>query len=129
VSESVLTEEIKLLRKLVITEKFERLDGDTINSEIDEIIACLERSEARIEQNLRLAVRLGPQSSLSEAIRLVTDGEIESNNTQAQLSFIEEDIYERPRLLLVKVDGTTDSWLVLCGHQLTYTLAQFTHRA
>ncbi|WP_417280484.1 AAA domain-containing protein [Celeribacter sp.] len=129
VSESVLTEEIKLLRKLVVAEKFERLDGDTINSEIDEIVACLERFEARIEQNLRLAVRLGPQSSLSDAIRIATDGEIESNNTQAQLSFIEADIYERPRLLLIKADGIADSRLVVCGHQLTYSLAQFTHKA
>ena len=129
VSEIILTEEIKLLRKLVATEKFERLDGDTINSEIDEIVACLERSEARIEQNLRLAVRLGSQSFLSDAIRLATDGEIEANDTQAQLNFIEDDIYERPRLLLVKTDGTSDGRLVICGHQLTYTLTQFTHKA
>jgi len=129
VSESILTEEIRLLRKLVVAEKFDRLDGDTINSEIDEIVSCLERSEAKIEQNLRLAVRLGPTSSLSDAIRLATDGEIESHNTQAQLSFIEDDIHERPRLLLVITDGTSDNRLVVCGHQLTYTLAQFTHRA
>lgn len=82
ISESILTEEIRLLRKLVVAEKFDRLDGDTINSEIDEIVSCLERSEARIEQNLRLAVRLGPTSSLSDAIRLATDGEIEANEKE-----------------------------------------------
>lgn len=129
VSEGVLTEEIKLLRKLVVAERFERLDGDTINGEIDYVVSSLERSEAKIEQKLRLAVRLGTQSNLSDAIRVATDGEIEITDTQAQLDFIEADVCESPRLVLVKSDGTTDRRLVLCGHQLTYTLDQFAHRS
>lgn len=127
VSETISTEEVKLLRKLAVAEKFERLDGDIISREIDEIVACLERSEARIEQKLRLAVRLGPQSNLSEAIRIATDGEIEPSDAQAQLNFIEGDIYERPRLLLVKADASTENRLIICGHLLTYTLAKFAH--
>ncbi|WP_444462962.1 AAA domain-containing protein [Rhodobacter capsulatus] len=127
VSENILTEEAKLLRKLAVTEKFERVDGEVVFGEIDEIIACLERSEARIEQKLRLAVRLGPQSVLSEAIRVATDGEIESSNIQDQIAFIEADIYERPRLLMVKADGNASGRLVVCGHLLTYSLSKFTH--
>lgn len=128
VSERILVEEIQLLKRLTGADRFERLDGETINRDIDNIIQALGRSEARVEQKLRMAVRLGTQSSLSEAIRSASGGDIELQDTSAQIEFIDADVGDRPRLVLIKSEGASNSRLVLCGHSLTYSLSPFVHQ-
>ena len=128
VSERLLVEEIRLLKRLVTAERIDRLDGEIIKRELEEIIDALKRSEARVEQKLRLAVRLGSQTALSEAIRKATNGEIDLQDVDAQMSFMREDLGDRPRLMLIHPDKQADSRLVVCGHTLTYSLSKFVHR-
>lgn len=128
ISERVSLQEVQLLRKLIASQRFDRLDGDIVKTEIEDVISILERMEAKVEQKLKLAVRLGPQSNLSESISTATNGEIEVSDTNAQLKFLEADLHDQPRLIRIQTDGTDNFKVMICGHQLIYSLVEFVPR-
>ena len=85
VAEHASAAEIRLLRTMLGLETVERLDGELVCRRIDEIIDSVAAEAAGKEPRICLAVRLGRDSRLSEAVRRASENEIEITDEQQQI--------------------------------------------
>lgn len=116
----------RVLRLMIGAQPAERLDGQTIARQIEEVIAAIEADVAGKEMKSLLALRLGPDSELSEAIRKASDNEIEMQDTAAQLQFAADDLSDEPFLAREKGHGGAEyARTILLGRRLTYTLLPY----
>ena len=117
--------EIKLLRTMLGMEPVDRLDGDFICARIDEILENVIADAAGREAKLCLAVRLGPGSGLSDAIRQASGYEIEISDHAEQLRFISDDLGTQPQLLATLTSRDDTPRYSLMGRHLTYRITPF----
>ncbi|MEQ9065683.1 MAG: hypothetical protein RLO18_03110, partial [Gimesia chilikensis] len=128
VAEHLTALEVRALRKLISIEPLLRLDGEVVGLLIDEIMNDLASEAAGRDIKHHLVVRVGPGTHLSDEIRRVTDGDIEADDTEAQLEFVRNDLSDAPLLLAVRESrDTPDFRLVLQGHHLLYRLTDYRH--
>lgn len=126
VADQLESSEIRLLRHLVGIEPIDRLDGHFIGARISEITDRLEAQVAKQEANYRLVVRLGNKSKLSEDIRSASGREIDIADTEAQLSFIRDDLVTQALLVAVQVPGGNGGFrFVLRGYHLNYRIEPY----
>lgn len=119
-------DEVRFLRSLLDIDPFARIDGETINESIDEILDTLSAEIAGREPKLHLAFGLGERSNLSEAIRRQSKGLVDKRNTERQLEWISDDLTDGPILLGVRGhDDPTSTRLVVQGRNLLYRLRPF----
>lgn len=117
-------EEVRVLRMLLRAEPAQRLDGEVIERQINEVLRQLRAQIANRNTQLHLVVRLGANSQLTQSLREVSEY-IESDATEEQLSFVRDDLSETPRLLAVKSEWDSESRMILQGTKLTYRLRPF----
>lgn len=125
VADHLSVEEAKLLRGLVQIHPLVPLNGETVTTRIDSILRSLAAEVASRQAKLYLAIRLGNTSPLAEKIRQASDSEIESDDVEAQLAFVINDLLDNPLLLAVKPKDTNDLRLLLRGKHLFYRLQEF----
>jgi superfamily I DNA and/or RNA helicase len=124
VAEHASAAEIKLLRAMLGLEVVERLDGEFVCSRINEILDSITAEAAGKEARICLAVRLGRDSRLSEAVRRASGDEIEIADEQQQIRFIVDDLGRQAQLVAIK-EGDNAPRHALVGRQLTYRLAPY----
>ena len=78
------------------------MDGEFVTRRIDDIIESASAEAAGKDAKLCLAVRLGPGSRLSEAIRIASDNEVEIADEQQQVRFIADDLARQAQLVAIK---------------------------
>ncbi len=116
----------RALRALVGVDNPVRLDGEGICRRIEEVIAGIDAQVAGKETKLALALRLGPDSKLSEAIRRASGNDIEMSDTPAQVQFAKDDLSAEPFFARTRPVNQGDrQQLVLLGQRLSYTLAPY----
>jgi hypothetical protein len=126
VADHLGVEEAHLLRNIVQVQPLIPLDGETIAARIDEVLRHLAAEVAKRDPKLYVAFRLGSGTTLAERVREVSDDEIETDDMDAQLAFIKDDLYESPMLLALKPrDGAAGLRLVIRGKHLTYVLQEY----
>jgi len=125
VAEHASAAEIRLLRAMLGLETVERLDGEFVCGRIDEIIDSVTAEAAGREARICLAVRLGRDSRLSEAIRRASDNEIETLDEPQQVRFIIDDIGRQAQVVAIKEGDCTSPRCALLGRLLTYRLAPY----
>jgi hypothetical protein len=125
VAEHASAAEVKLLRAMLGLERVERLDGEFVTRRIDDIIDSISAEVAGKDAKLCLAVRLGRGSSLSEAIRRVSNDEIEIADEERQVEFILDDLSHQVQLVGIKTGGDLNARHALLGRSLTYRLAPY----
>ena len=126
IAEHLTLEEARLLRLIVQMNPKQPLDGDAIATRIDGVLGGLRAEAANLRAKLHLAIRIGPNSRLSQRIRYVTGLDIEMDDLHAQLQFVKDDLASEPLLLCVRQqDGSNEFRLVLRGKHLLYRLQEF----
>lgn len=125
VAEHVGVEEIRLLRNLVQVNPLAVLNGETVATRIVDILRAIIAEIAGTDGKYHLAVRLGRGSPLADRIRSASGGEIESDDFDAQLAFVADDLIESPLLLAIRSRDGDDIRLVLRGKHLLYRLQEF----
>ena len=126
IAEHLTLAEARLLRLIVQMNPKQPLDGDTISTSIDNVLVGLRAEVASRRAKLHLAIRLGSTSRLSERIRQASGLDIETNDFDAQLQFIKDDLTNEPLLLCVRQqDAPNEFRLVLRGKHLLYRLQEF----
>lgn len=120
VAEHASAAEVRLLRIMLGVEKVERLDGQFIIAELDPILDSIESQAARRDARYCLAMRFGPESQLSQAIRAASGKHIETSDTELQLRFVADDLGAQALFQTLR-DGSRQRH-VLVGKQLTYRL-------
>jgi hypothetical protein len=125
VADHLVVDEIRLLREIADSELAER-GGVAIISRIDEVVRLLSAKVAGLETKFHLVMRLGSGTPLSTAIRQASQEEIEADDNQGQLEFVQADLAEAQLLMLVKARlSGEEPRLVLRGHHLLYALRQY----
>lgn len=128
VADHLSATEVRVLRQLISAQPLSRLDGEVIAIAIDEVIENLGSEIAGQDAQHYLVARIGTGTRLSDEIRRVTDGEIESDDTKRQLQFICDDLSDSPLLMAVKLGQNQPGFrLVLRGHHLLYRLTEYRH--
>lgn len=125
VAEHASASEIKLLRTMLGLETIERLDGEFVTRRIDDIIDSITAEAAGQDARLCLALRLGRDSRLSEAIRKASAEDIEIADEQEQIRFIADDLARQAQLVAIKEIGEPNIRYALLGRLLTYRLAPY----
>ncbi|KAB2941350.1 MAG: hypothetical protein K8F92_20415 [Hyphomicrobium sp.] len=120
VAEHASAAEVRLLRIMLGVEKVERLDGPFISSVLDPILDSIESEVARRDARYCLALRFGPESQLSQAIRTASGKQIETSDGEQQLRFVADDLGAQPLFQTLR-DGNRQRH-VLVGKQLTYRI-------
>lgn len=116
----------RVLRLMLGVNRIDQLDGQHICREITQVIAAMDAEVAGKEMKSLLALRLGPDSRLGEAVRTASGQDIEMSDTSAQLQFVKDDLSDEPFLARVKGKAATDAeQTVLMGRRLTYVLAPY----
>lgn len=123
VAEHVTADEIWLLRDLLLPPTHVQLDGAWVTRRIETLMEALEGSAAAEDPQYQLVLSVGRESSLSRAIRDVSDLAIELDDTAAQLDFIAADL-AHPRA--IAVGRVEDFQLMLRGVELVYRLRRYT---
>jgi hypothetical protein len=127
VSDYMGVEETRLLRTIVQLEPCARLDGEVIAERIDQVLNLLAAEIAGKESQLHLVLRVG-DGILAERIRARSGNEIETDDVDAQLDFVRDDLCSSPMLLALKPqDGSDGFRLVLRGQNLHYRLREYIH--
>ncbi|RUX30375.1 hypothetical protein EOA23_12120 [Mesorhizobium sp. M2A.F.Ca.ET.042.01.1.1] len=124
VADHLSADEARLLRQLVRAERLDRLDGEFVQRRVQEIVRSLEAEVAGVSAKFYLTLRLGTGTPLSERIRELSNGDIETSDREAQLKFVASDL-SQDVLLLGLNNGTSDPRLVLRGANLAYSLTPF----
>jgi hypothetical protein len=117
VAEHASAPEVRLLRAMLGLERIERLDASYITPLIDAILEATESDAAGRDPHYCLAVRLGPETPLSQAIRTASAKEVETGDVPRQLRFITDDLGSQPLFQALR-----DGRYVLVGKQLTYRI-------
>lgn len=104
---NLISSERDLLLTLLKADPLTRLDGELVAAKIDTILKSLEQIVGKHESKLLLTCQLGLNSQLSTAIRNASNREIDINDIDAQIAFIENDIAAEP--LLVITDDPTNN--------------------
>ena len=117
--------EIRLLRAMLGLEAVERLDGEFVCQRIDDIINSIAAEAAGKDPRVCLAVRLGRDSRLSEAVRRASDNEIEITDEAQQIRFIVDDLGRQAQLVAIREGTDASPRYALLGHLLTYRLAPY----
>ncbi len=115
--------EVRLLRKMLGLERIERLNGEFVCGRIDEVVSSIAADVAGKEARLCLALRLGQDGRLAEAIRRASNQQIETSDQIEQLRFVEVDLGRQPHLVAIQEGGSTR--YALLGQLLTYRLAPY----
>jgi hypothetical protein len=127
VSDYAGVEEIRLLRTIVQLESVPRLDGEVVAGRIDEVLNLLAAEIAGQAPQLHLVLRVG-EGVLAERIRDRSGNEIETDDVDAQLNFVRDDLSSSPMLLALKPpDGSDGFRLVLRGQTLHYRLREYVY--
>lgn len=127
VSDAISGEEIRCLRELCQYYPTHTLDGEVIHSRLEGILANLNAVMANIDPAYCLALRLGVGSGLSENIREASDSEIEIDDVDAQLDFIERDLSEDLILLSIRANHGGAPRYALAGKNLIYRIKEYSH--
>ena len=114
--------EIRLLRNLIQVERLDRLDGEIVQRQIEEILHYLEAEVANRDIKLHLVIGLGPTSSLSRKIREASNDDIEVDGFEEQLKFISDDLKGSPKIIGIKSDYSTEPRMAVQGSRLIYSL-------
>jgi hypothetical protein len=125
VADHISVPEARVLRKLTGVTAPERLDGEAICRDIAGVIESIEAQTAGRELKLVAAFRLDMRSPLTQAIRMASQNEIETNDTKAQTDFVTDDLAGEPYLALVKDGGPEGFKVALLGAQITYWLSPY----
>lgn len=126
VSTHLNPDEIRFLRSLLDIDPFARIDGETINRSIDEILDTLSAEIAGREPKLHVVFSLGERSKLSDAIRRASGGLVDAKNVSGQLDWIADDLTDGPVLFGIRGhDDPTHIRLVIQGRNLLYRLRPF----
>ena len=120
VHDSAPAPEVRLLRELLTPEHAFRRDGELVSSRIDQLLEALNAAKASEDGRYHLAVRLGVNSALSTAVREATSLEIEMDDIESQLAWIDSDL--GATLHLIGVGKGEDGQLFLRGRDLVYRL-------
>jgi hypothetical protein len=81
---------------------------------------------AGLETKYYVALRLGGGTPLADRIRQASDNEIETDDLDGQLAFVQNDLGESPMLLALRPGGGADNpRLVLRGHYLSYQIREY----
>ena len=125
IAQQLSSGEGRLLRLMIGLDRIEHLDGQRIGREIGQAIAAMDAEVAGKEMKSLLALRLGSDSRLAEAIRAASAGEIEMSDMAAQLQFARDDLSDEPFLALVRGKTATDPEQRVLMGRLTYVLAPY----
>lgn len=125
VAEHLNAEEALLLRSLTLVQPEIMLSGEMLAGRIDRIVRALAAESVHRSPKLHVAFRLGRDTPLGDHIRHASDNEIESDDSEAQLAFVKDDLTEAPMLFAVRRDGGDGLRLFLRGRNLSYRLQEF----
>uniref|UniRef100_B0T8Q0 Superfamily I DNA or RNA helicase or helicase subunit-like protein n=1 Tax=Caulobacter sp. (strain K31) TaxID=366602 RepID=B0T8Q0_CAUSK len=123
VHESALASEIRLLRDLLLPTELPRLDGELVSNRIDQILGGLDADKAAGEGKYHLVARLGSDSDLSRAIRQASGQEIEVDDDESQITWMDADLGDP-----IQLSAVTDGQRVLLyarGRELIYRLKPY----
>lgn len=123
VAENFSAAEATLLRIMMGLQSSERVDPDDLRRRIDDIVATVSSEVADKEAKFCLALRLGPGSSIGEAIRSKSP-EIEMDDVVEQLRFVGNDLGEEAYFAAIQAEGQATRYM-LFGRDLSYRLSPF----
>jgi AAA domain len=124
VADHLFAAEVRLLRNLAGIEPLDRLDGDVVLKQVDQIIASVAADAAGKDMKLQLVFDLRADSPIGRLI--ATHRGIDTMSIVAELpAIIEADLSNRPMLVGVLEDGDDTLKLLLRGHDYWYRLRAY----
>lgn len=119
VAENLTAAEVRLIRQLMQIFPSQRLDGKDVITEIEKILLSLQATIQKEELVYHLVLPLVKNSELVDAIREASNYDVEADDEDAQLEFVENDLTS-PTILLL-----SEERLAVRGALLTYYLDDF----
>lgn len=119
VTENLSAAEIRLIRWLMQILPIRSLDGKVVISAIEKILLALQATIQSEELVYHLVIPLVINTSLVDSIREASNYEVEADDEEAQLAFVESDL-TNPTILLLSEDR-----IAIRGLLLTYYLDDF----
>ncbi|APG87341.1 DNA helicase, UvrD/REP family (plasmid) [Sinorhizobium americanum CCGM7] len=117
--------EIRLLRTMLGLLHIERLDGEQLLGQVEEIINFYGSEAAGKDAKFHIALRLGETSKLTRKIRAASDFSIETTELAEQIDFVFNDISENASFIACKSEVGDVLTYYLCGQHLNYRLRPY----
>lgn len=128
VAEHVTAEEVRLIRELTQVFPMDRIDGRIVIDQMEGVLSALTAARQNRNPAFHLVLPVGENGPLAGAIREASGREIEVNDEEAQLQFIEADLSSARAILLKAAGRSGHEKLILRGERLTYNLDDFIGR-
>lgn len=124
VADHLFAAEVRLLRSLAGIELLDRLDGDVVLKQVDQIIASVAADAAGKDMKLQLVLDLRPDSKIG---RLIAENRgTDTKSIAPELpAIVEADLSDRPLLVGVAEEDDDTLKLMLRGHDYWYRLRAY----
>ncbi|WP_192244265.1 AAA domain-containing protein [Mesorhizobium silamurunense] len=117
--------EIRLLRTMLGLLHIDRLDGEQLLGQVEEIINYYGSEAAGKDTKFHIALRLGETSKLTRKIRAASEFRIETTEFAEQIDFVFNDISENTSFIACKSEVSDVLTYYLCGQHLNYRLRPY----
>ena len=128
VSSTASSDEVFLLRELLQVVPTPQIDGQKIIERMGRIVSNLGYQSAKRNPKMVLALNLGSSSRLSAAVREASERSIETDDAEAQIQFIKDDLSTSPLAISVRIGSSDRFKLILRGQHLSYTIDDFKYK-
>lgn len=124
VAEHLFAVEVRLLRNLAGIELLDRLDGDVVLKQIDQIITSVAADAAGKDMKLQLVLDLRADSPIGRLVAAERGTDTKSIASELR-AIVEADLFDRPLLVGVAEDGDDTLKLMMRGHDYWYHLRAY----
>ena len=124
VADHLFAAEVRLMRNLAGVELLDRLDGDVVLKQLDQIIATVAADAAGKDMKLQLVLDLRADSAIGRLI--AAHRGTDTNSIASELpAIVEADLSDQPLLVGVAEEGDDTLKLMLRGHDYWYRLRAY----
>lgn len=125
VAETMTAAEVRLIREVSQILPADRLDGQAVISQIEKLLLALNASIQNEDFVFQILLPLGPQGRIASVIRRASDNQLEVDDEDAQLTFIENDLSDASVIALRGSNPGEAYQLAVRGGRLTYYLSDY----
>lgn len=125
VADYITAAEARMIRELLQVLPADRLDGRAVISQIEKILLALDASIQSEELAFQIVFPFGTLGRISPIIREASEFQLEVDDEDAQLTFVENDLSEASVIAVRETSSVEGFRIAVRGSRLTYYLDDF----